>query len=129
MRLMTTALFLCCLFEPLLGQRFSDGLDLSALPETVQNEMLARRISEQLREQVEEAATEQARLALERRKIEAENISVKTDIDDNGGIYIEQIVVTLDKQNKGYSLTVSQLLEQQFGVSVKIVSNGTAASS
>ncbi len=123
-KLMLGAFFLCCMVMPLLQMGSITGLDVGSLPSDVTNELLQERVDAQLRRQVETAVVQLAETALENRNVEAEKIAVTMDTSEDGGIYIQQVTIYLDKQNKPKALAVQQVLEQQLGVRVVLDTTG-----
>lgn len=65
-----------------------------------------------------------AEKALENRGAKAEKITVTMDTSEDGGIYIQQVTIYLDKQNKPKALAAREVLEQQLGVSVVLDATG-----
>lgn len=123
-KLMLGAFFLCCMGMPLLQMGSITSLDVGSLPSDVTNELLQEKVDVQLRRQVESAVVKLAETALANRDVEAEKIAVTMDTSEDGGIYIQQVTIYLDKQNKPKALAVQQVLEQQLGVSVVLDATG-----
>ncbi len=123
-KLMLGAFFLCCMGMPLLQMGSITSLDVGSLPSDVTNELLQEKVDAQLRRQVESAVVKLAETALANRDVEAEKIAVTMDTSEDGGIYIQQVTIYLDKQNKPKALAVQQVLEQQLGVSVVLDATG-----
>ena len=123
-KLMLGAFFLCCMTMPLLQLRSISGLDVGSLPSEVTNELLQEKVDAQLRRQVETTVRQLAEKALESRGVKAEKIAVTTDTSEDGGIYIQQVTIYLDKQNKPKALAAREVLEQQLGVSVVLDATG-----
>ena len=118
--LLTATLFICCLVTPLLNVRADLSLNAEWLPQEVVSDELEKRVNEQLRRQVEETVARLAAECLEQRGIRAEKITVQTDISSEGGIYIEQVVLTVDKHNVSVALAVRDVLKEQLGVPVTV---------
>ena len=118
--LLTSTLFICCLIAPLLTVDADLSLKAEWLPQKVMSDELEKRVNEQLSRQVEETVTRLADECLEQRGIKAEKITVKTDISSDGIIYIEQVVLTVDKQNVPTALAVRDVLKQQLGAPVAV---------
>ena len=75
-------------------------------------QLLLRRVTEQLAEQVRIRTAEIAEQALHAQQIESEKIQVTVDTDPDGGIYIRQINVWLDRSRKSEAVTARQVLLQ-----------------
>ena len=90
----------------------------------VTNELLQEKVDAQLRRQVEATVRQMAEKALENRGAKAEKITVTMDTSEDGGIYIQQVTIYLDKQNKPKALAAREVLEQQLGVSVVLDATG-----
>ena len=119
-RLLTVTLFICCLMVPLLNLRGDLSLNAAWLPTEVVKTELENRVNEQLCRQVEATVTRLANECLEQRGVTAQKITVQTDISSEGSIYIEQVVLTVDKQNVAVALTVRDVLKQQLGAPVTV---------
>ena len=87
-------------------------------------QMLQEKVDAQLRRQVEATVRQMAEKALENRGAKAEKITVTMDTSEDGGIYIQQVTIYLDKQNKPKALAAREVLEQQLGVSVVLDATG-----
>ena len=121
LRLIITGVFLCCMLAPLLQLKAVGSLELPDLPNGVDGEVLDRKIEEQLKRQVSQAVQQLSQRLLEKQKMTAEKIEVKVDTAENGSIYIEQVIVYLDKQSSSRATTARLLLQQELGVSVMVV--------
>lgn len=119
-RLITVSFFLCCFISPLLQLSSLDALSVKWMPPETVSELLDNRVTEQLQRQVERAVEEVTAQAFAERRVSYEKIEVKTDISDEGNIYIQQITVTVDKQSVPASMVVREVLIKQFDTVVSV---------
>lgn len=119
-RLITVSFFLCCLLSPLLKFRFATELAVEYMPPEMVSQLVEERVNKQLTVQVKQAVRQITEEALAERKITAKNIEVVTDISEQGGIYIEQITVTVDKQSVPAAMVVREVLQKQLQTKVSV---------
>ena len=119
-RLITTTFFICCMMMPLLKLRSFVSLDIDGLPQEVTAELLEDTVTRQLQTQVEETVTALVEESLAAREVTAEKITVKTDTSADGGIYIQQVTITVDKQTTPIAKTVGEVLAQQLQTTVTV---------
>lgn len=118
--LLLCTFFLCCLLSPLLTARGRWRLDVEGLPDAVVSDLLNDTVNEQLQVQVREVVTGIVQEALANRDITAKEIAVVTDISEQGGIYIQHITITVDKQTVPIAAVVREVLEQQLQATVEV---------
>lgn len=119
-RLLVMTFFVCSMVVPLLSVVVDPSLDIDWLPKEVVDEKLTEKVTEQLSDQVEEAVVRLAEECLSYRQVTAEKIVVKTNVSNEGNIYIEQVVIVVNKQQVSPVLAVRDVLEEQLGASVSI---------
>ena len=122
--LLVTTFFICSMIAPLLTFTVDLSLNMEWLPEASVSEELNDIVTEQLTRQVEGRVKEIAEECLSYRAVTAKEITVKTDISENGNIYIQQVVIYVDKQKVAGALAVRDVLEEQLGTTVSIRSDG-----
>lgn len=118
--LITATFFLCCLISPLLDYRLLADWEVEDLPPAVVDEVLEETVTEQLHRQVKDTVTALAEEALAARRVTAKKIEVTTDSLESGGIYIQQITITVDKQSMPTALVVGEVLETQLEAPVAV---------
>ncbi len=118
--LVVATFFLCSVLHPFLQLGKGMALDIDTLPDAVVDELLEDTVNRQLRQQVETTVTTLVEESLSNRKVVAEKIEVKTDISDEGGIYIQHIIITVDKQQHSAAMVVREVLERQLGTMVEV---------
>ena len=120
LQLIITTLFICCLLMPLLKLRSFEALDIRGLPDEVTSELLEDTVTQQLRRQIEDAVTALTEQRLAEQEIIAEQIAVQTDISAEGGIYIQHVTITVDKQTVPIAKTVGEVLAEQLNTTVTV---------
>lgn len=115
-----SSFFVCCLILPILKVFSLTEPDIDFLPESAVSRQLSEKVDDQLHKQVRETVEKMIGEALSLRKVKTKKIDVQTDTSENGGIYIRQITVTVDKQDVPIALGAQASLEEQFGTVVKI---------
>ena len=120
LRLITMTFFLCCMLMPLLKLHSVESLDFDGLPPEVTAELLEDTVTQQLQRQVEDAVIALTRESLAKREITAEKIEVITDTSENGGIYIQQVTITVDKQTAPVAKSVGEVLAEQLETTVTV---------
>ena len=119
-RLIVLTFFLCCVITPLLKVSSQLSLPVEFLPEDIVSEELNERVEEQLKVQVETVVEGLVEEGLAARNVRAEKITVSTDTSQDGSIYIQQVVVQVDKQDISVAQVVCEMLEEQLGVNVAV---------
>ncbi len=119
-RLVATTFFLCCMLLPLLKLGSLTQLDVADLPDTVVSELLADTVTEQLERQVRDMVSALAAEVLTERGVTAEKIEVTTDISGEGGIYIQHVTITVDKQTVPIAKVAGEVLAKQLQTSVEV---------
>lgn len=119
-RLVTMTFFLCCMVMPLLKLNSFVSLDIGGLPQEVTAELLEDTVTRQLQVQVEETVIALAEESLATRGVTAEKIEVITDTSADGGIYIQQVTITVDKQTAPIAKTVGEVLAEQLQTTVTV---------
>ena len=120
LQLMIGTFFICCLFMPLMELRSFTGLDIGDLPVEVTAELLEDTVTQQLQARVEDTVVALTEQRLAEQNITAEQITVITDISDEGGIYIQQVTITVDKQTVPIAKTVGEVLAEQLSTTVTV---------
>ena len=120
LQLIITTLFICCLLMPLLKLRSFEALDIRGLPDEVTSELLEDTVTQQLQRQIEDAVTALTEQRLAEQEIIAEQIAVQTDISAEGGIYIQHVTITVDKQTVPIAKTVGEVLAEQLNTTVTV---------
>lgn len=120
LQLIITTLFICCLLMPLLKLRSFEALDIRGLPDEVTAELLEDTVTQQLQRQIEDAVTALTEQRLAEQEIIAEQIAVQTDISAEGGIYIQHVTITVDKQTVPIAKTVGEVLAEQLNTTVTV---------
>lgn len=120
LRLLVTTVFIVCLLTPLSGLRSLTSLDLDGLPEEVTADLLEEAVTRQLQIQVQEAVTTIAEEGLAARGVTAKKITVLTDTSEEGGIYIQQVIIAVDKQTVAIAKTVGEVLTEQLQATVTV---------
>ena len=120
-RLVISTFFLCCLMVPVLKITCQLSLPAQVLPDAIVSEELDKRVTEQLKRQVESAVELVAEEALNNRQVVAKKIKVTTDTRENGSIYIQHIDIFVDKQHVPAALVAENVLEKQLDTEVNIL--------
>ncbi|MDD2361917.1 MAG: hypothetical protein PHH84_03015 [Oscillospiraceae bacterium] len=120
-RLLTAAFFLCCLASPLLSVKSIIKIDFKNLPRVASTYDIQEKVKEQFKSQVNAALELTARQTLSEQNIELGKIEANIDIDEDSRIYINGVVLYLDKQSRSMSLTAEQLMEERLGVDVTVM--------
>ncbi|MDD4546817.1 MAG: hypothetical protein PHR24_05925 [Oscillospiraceae bacterium] len=120
-RLITAAFFLCCLASPLLSVKSIEDINFDNLPRAVSADDIQHKVKQQIKSQVNTALELTARQTLSEHNIELGKIEANIDIDEDSRIYINGVVLYLDKQNRSLSLTAEQLMEERLGVEVTVI--------
>ncbi|MCL2884048.1 MAG: stage III sporulation protein AF [Oscillospiraceae bacterium] len=120
-RVLAAAFFLCCLLSPLLSMKQLTQLNLTAMPSSLQPSALSDTVKAQLNQQVSAAIEGVVTKALQAQNITPKKITADMDIDDQGGIYIKQVTVQVDKRDLAASALLQPTLAQQLGVTVTVV--------
>lgn len=118
-KLIAAAFFLCCLVTPLLSLKSLTRLSVDFLPEEVRADVLQERVNEQVLRQIDAALQRVTTEALEGRNIKVEKVEAQTDTSEDGSIYIERVILYMDKQNIKNAMTARQVMEQRLGVTVE----------
>lgn len=113
---------LCCALSPLVTLPMWDWSLISTLPlsDTAQNELLQTRLHEELEPVLQKAVQEEGEKTLASYGLAAEKIEAVMDTDENGGIYISNIAVTLSKKQAVRKTAVAQILKERFDVDVEV---------
>ncbi len=119
-RLITVSFFLCCLLSPLLKLGSAMELTVEYMPPEMVSELVEKRVNKQLMSQVNTTVRQITQEALAERNVVAKNIEVITDISEQGGIYIEQVTVTVDKQSVPAAMVVREVLQKQLQTKVSV---------
>ncbi|MBQ6830985.1 MAG: hypothetical protein IJO59_07690 [Clostridia bacterium] len=119
-QLLVVTFFICSMITPLLQVSVDLPLDVEWLPQEMVTEQLTEKVTEQLAEQVKERVTAITEECLSYREAKAEKIVVKTNVSKEGNIYIEQVVIVVDKKQVPRVLGVRDVLEEQLGTTVSI---------
>ncbi len=120
LRLLVSTFFLCSLAMPLLEFRTQLSLDVDFLPQEIVSQELDEKVNEQLHRQIETVVCQITEECLAIRDVVPEKITVKTDTSETGGIYIQQVIVYVDKQSLNVAMTVRDVLETQLETDVLI---------
>lgn len=123
-KLMLGAFFLCCMTMPLLQLRSISGLDIGSLPSEVTTSCCRKRWTPSFAARWKPRSDSWRRRRSKAAASKQEKIAVTTDTSEDGGIYIQQVTIYLDKQNKPKALAAREVLEQQLGVSVVLDATG-----
>ncbi|MBR7092984.1 MAG: hypothetical protein IKI50_07380 [Clostridia bacterium] len=108
-RLLVAAFFLCCCLYPL--QKTAEfSLPSFETPPPTNEQLLLRRVVEQLAQQVRLRTEEIVGQALEAQHIKSKKTQVTVDTDAHGGIYIKRIEVWIDRSQRSKAVTARQLL-------------------
>lgn len=120
-RMMIAAFFLCCMLSPL--RQWSDlplpNIETEAFSSS--ESTLSAQVEEQLKQQAEATVASLCRRYLKNYDLTVEKVSVTTDTLENGDIYISCVTLYLDKQNASGAHTARQLMEQQLGIPVEVI--------
>ncbi|MBP3436064.1 MAG: hypothetical protein J6K62_07055 [Clostridia bacterium] len=119
-RLITATFFICCMLMPLLKVRSFVSLDIGDLPPAVKAELLEDTVTRQLQTQVEETVIALAEEGLAARGITAKKITVTMDTSADGGIYIQQVTITVDKQTVPIAKAVGEVLAEELKTTVTV---------
>ncbi len=119
-RLIATTFFICCMMLPLLRWQSFAELDIGGLPEEVTAKLLEDTVTGQLHKQIKETVTVMAEECLAARGVTAEKIEVTTDTSADGGIYIQQVTITVDKQTVPNAKSAGEVLSEQLGTAVTV---------
>ena len=119
-RLLVMTFFVCSMITPLLDLTVELPLDATWLPQEIVSEQLTEKVTEQLSKQVEESVKTMAEECLAYRDTKAEQIVVKTNVSDEGNIYIEQVILYVDKHEVSKALAARDVLQQQLQVPVTV---------
>lgn len=120
-RLVVHTFFLLCMLMPLTRIDSLGSLSVEALPESVVADVLEDTVTKQLEAQVHEAVEELAVQVLAVRGVSAKKIKVATDISADGGIYIQHVTLTVDKQSVPQAKLAGEVLSAQLEVPVEVI--------
>ncbi len=119
-RLLVNTFFLCCLLLPLCSAERFSLRNVEVLPQSVVSELLADTVTEQLEGQVRDTVEALTRQAMAERGVECKKIEVHTDISEEGGIYIQRVTVTVDKQTVPMAKAAGEVLSKQWKAPVEV---------
>ncbi len=117
---LTAVFFSICLLSPLqtLPRLFENmSVEMSAQEP---DETMAQKTQEQITALMNEELAKQARQLTEPYGTTVEKVEIKRDTSRTDNIYIEQITVTVDKQDYPIEREVYTVLEQAFGTTVEV---------
>lgn len=120
-RLITAAFFLCCMASPLLSANSLINLDIGDMPSEVSNDIIKERVKEQFEAQVNEALGRVAEQTLNNYDIKLSKIEVNMDTGEGGSIYINGVVLYLDKQYRSKAIQAKQIMEERLNVEVTVL--------
>ena len=123
-QLTMAAFFLCCMLSPLLSLYRLSLPDLAMLPDSTASELLQERVRAQLEQQTQTALQETCDAALAAYGLSAKKVTATMDTDENGGIYITDITVLLDKQQAVNRVAIRQVLNRRLETDVTIQVEG-----
>ncbi len=117
-QLVVNTVFICCLLMPLPGLFSAASLDIDGLPKEVTADLLEDTVTDQLRRQVRETVTALVEEGMSARGVTAKKITVLTDTSAEGGIYIQQVTIAVEKQTVAVAKTVGEVLAEQLQATV-----------
>ncbi len=120
--LLLITFLLCSMISPLLKVSTSLPLDVDFLGDQAVSDALTEKVNEQLQEQVKTTVTDMVQECLATRNVTAETVTVTTALADNGSIYIQQVVIVVDKRNLNAALPVREVLKTQLNTDVIVQS-------
>lgn len=107
--------FICCIVIPVVNLDFDfDGLTVGVSKDQPAPLSFDEQVNQQLLRMTEENISENIRLELEQEDIQAENVTVSAHIEEDNGISINNITLTVAQENgtRAESL-IRQLLESE----------------
>lgn len=119
-KLITAAFFLCVMISPLLSGRSILNLNFNGIAREISADEIQSRVVEQIENQVTVALKAKMDQVFKNYGIELRKVEVNMDIGENQSIYINNIVLYLDKQNRTKAIHAKQLAEEILGVEVTI---------
>lgn len=119
--MMIAGFFLCCILSPLLKWKDISLPAITTKEFSADQTALSGQVEAQLRQQAETAIASLCERYLKNYDLSVEKVSVTTDTSEEGGIYISCVTLYLDKQNAAGAFTVRQLMEQQLGIPVEVI--------
>lgn len=120
-KMITAAFFLCCLAVPLLSMNSILSLNIDSLPREVAAGEIEERVQKQFEEQVASALKVKLEQAFKNYNITLTEIEVNMDTGEDGSIYINEVVLYLDKQSQSEAIAAKQLAEDLLGIDVTIM--------
>ena len=122
-RLITASFFLCCLLFPLTKITRVPTVTFADTSQTISTD-LQQCVTDQLSAYVQQSVYDVVQAQLTALSATAVKIEVQTECSDEGGIYMKQVVVQLDKQSGVSAETVQEVLEQQLNTTVVVKTEG-----
>ncbi len=115
------AVLLFCVISPLVKVKWGEVLsfdfsDVSSL----QSENMQVYLHAQLQGPLQEAVHTEGMAALKVYGLSAERITATMDIDENGNICIDEVIVYLNEQQAPQKMSVQKILEQRFQTTVVV---------
>ena len=121
-RLLLPCVFLCVLLTPLL--RWQPTFSATAAETApADGEALSAAMRQQTEAQAEAVLCRMVNQALDSYDLEVEKVDCRMDIDGEGRIRMEQIVLYVDARNAVRSLQIRQVAEKRLGASVIVAAD------
>ncbi len=116
---LTAVFFFCCILSPVQGL-VSFAADLfSVSPQTEVPTALSDTVYEQAQQVIENALLQDAQTRLAD-TVTVKKVSVIRDKTQTDSIYIERVMITLDREDRSAVKTVYTTLEQAWGITVEV---------
>ena len=119
-RMVLSAAFLCVLISPLLTGDFDVKLPNFTHENTLDSADLTARMRQQLAAQVNDTLLAMVNQSLAGYGWSAKKVVADMDIDEEGNIYMGQIVVYVDADTARRAVAVRQVAEQRLGTAVSV---------
>ncbi len=115
------AVMLFCMVSPLVKVEWGEVLsfDFSGISSS-QSEQMQTYLYGQLQGPLQEAVYTEGMAALKPYGFSAERITATTDIDANGNICINEVIVHLNEQQAVQKISIQKVLEQRFQTTVVV---------
>ncbi|HHV51284.1 MAG TPA: hypothetical protein GXX54_06210 [Clostridiales bacterium] len=123
-KLIIAAFFLCVMISPLLAGRSILNLDFNDISSEISADAIQIRVAEQFKNQVTSAVKAKMEQVFKNYGIVLTKVEVNMDIRESQSIYINNVVLYLDKQSRLKAIQAKQLAEEILGIEVTVSIDG-----
>jgi len=123
-KLIIAAFFLYVMISPLLAGRSILNLDFNDISSEISADAIQIRVAEQFKNQVTSAVKAKMEQVFKNYGIVLTKVEVNMDIRESQSIYINNVVLYLDKQSRLKAIQAKQLAEEILGIEVTVSIDG-----